>query len=155
MHADGTPEFEPAARRQLTRFCLYGFLKNQQYFEPFLVLVFLEKGLTFLHIGLLIAFRELVINLFEILSGALADLWGRRRAMILSFCAYIGSFILFGLAENLALRQQINVLQRSVKRPKLRKRDRIFWVWLSRLLGDWRNCCYINSGRTEQARWFW
>jgi hypothetical protein len=36
-------------------------------------------------------------------------------------------------AENLALRQQLAVLQRSVKRPKLRKRDRIFWVWLSKL----------------------
>jgi hypothetical protein len=29
-------------------------------------------------------------------------------------------------AENLALRQQLGVLQRSVKRPKLRRRDRIF-----------------------------
>ena len=29
----------------LFRFSLYGFLKNQRYFEPFLVLVFLEKGL--------------------------------------------------------------------------------------------------------------
>ena len=29
-------------------------------------------------------------------------------------------------AENLALRHQLAVLQRSVKRPKLRKRDRIF-----------------------------
>ena len=37
------------------------------------------------------------------------------------------------MAENLALRQQINVLHRSVKRPKLRKRDRIFRVWWSRL----------------------
>ena len=37
------------------------------------------------------------------------------------------------MAENMALRQQINVLQRSVKRPKLRKRDRVLWAWLSRL----------------------
>ena len=34
-------------------------------------------------------------------------------------------------AENLALRQQVALLQRSVKRPKLHPRDRIFWVWLS------------------------
>ena len=32
----------------LFRFCLYGFLKNQQYYEPFLILVFREKGLSFL-----------------------------------------------------------------------------------------------------------
>ena len=36
-------------------------------------------------------------------------------------------------AENLALRQQLAVLKRSVKRPKLRTRDRLFWILLSRL----------------------
>jgi hypothetical protein len=30
--------------------------------------------------------------------------------------------------ENLALRQQLIVLQRTVKRPGLRNRDRLFWV---------------------------
>ena len=51
-------------------------------------------------------------------------------------------------AENLALRQQINVLQRSVKRPKLRKRDRIFWVWLSRLWPNWRSALAIVQPST-------
>ena len=37
----------------LSRFCLYGFLKNQQYYDPFLVLAFREKGLSFAAIGLL------------------------------------------------------------------------------------------------------
>ena len=32
------------------------------------------------------------------------------------------------VAENLALRQQLGVLQRTCKRPRLRRRDRIFWV---------------------------
>ena len=36
-------------------------------------------------------------------------------------------------AENLALRQQLAVLPASMKRPRLRKRDRVFWVCLSRL----------------------
>ena len=87
----------------LFRFSLYGFLKNQRYFEPFLVLIFLEKGLSFFSIGLLIGFREVAVNLLEIPSGAAADLAGRRGVMILSFCAYIASFIAFGLAENMPL----------------------------------------------------
>jgi len=33
-------------------------------------------------------------------------------------------------AEYIALRHQLTVLQRSVKRLKLRKRDRIFWACL-------------------------
>jgi len=45
--------------------------------------------------------------------------------------------------ENLALRQQLNVLRRSVKRPCLRQRDRIFWVWLSRLWRNWRSSLMI------------
>ena len=86
----------------LFRFSLYGFLKNQRYFEPFLVLAFLEKGLGFFEIGLLVAFRELLVHLLEIPSGAIADVWGRRRSLILSFSAYIVSFLLFGAVDSLA-----------------------------------------------------
>ena len=85
----------------LFRFSLYGFLKNQRYFEPFLMLAFLEKGLSFFMIGLLIASRELWVNLLEVPSGVVADLYGRRRAMMTSFVAYIVSFVLFGLADDL------------------------------------------------------
>ncbi len=83
----------------LARFSLYGFLKNQRYFEPFIILFFLDRGLSFTQIGFLIAFRELAINLMEIPSGAVADLFGRRRSMILSFSAYIISFALFGFSQ--------------------------------------------------------
>jgi MFS family permease len=82
----------------LRRFSLYGFLKNQQYYEPFLILAFRAKGLSFFVIGLLVAFREAMVNLMEIPSGAAADVWGRRRCMILSFLAYIASFAIFGFA---------------------------------------------------------
>ena len=82
----------------LTRFSLYGFLKNQRYFEPFIILFFLEKGLSFSQIGFLVGFRELCINIMEIPSGAFADLHGRRRCMILSFVSYMAAFLFFGLS---------------------------------------------------------
>ena len=87
----------------LFRFSLYGFLKNQRYYDAFLILAFREKGLTFFQIGLLIGFREVCTNLFEIPSGAVADLYGRRRAMIFSFVAYIASFATFAMSESLFL----------------------------------------------------
>ena len=41
------------------------------------------------------AIREILTNLLEIPSGFLADIYGRRKAMIFSFAAYIVSFLLF------------------------------------------------------------
>ncbi len=35
--------------------------------------------------------------------------------------------------ENLALRHQLAVLQRSTKRPRISRTDRAFWVVLSRI----------------------
>ncbi len=82
----------------LFRFCLYGFLKNQQYFEPFLILAFRDKGLSFTFIGLLFGFREICINLLEMPTGTIADVTGRRNSMIFSHVAYIVSFLIFGFA---------------------------------------------------------
>ena len=56
------------------------------------------------------------------------------------------------LAENLALRHQLGILHRSVKRPGLRQRDRIFWVWLTRLWSGWRGSLAIVKPETV-IRW--
>ena len=92
----------------LTRFSLYGFLKNQQYYEYFLLLAFRQMGLSYFFIGLLIAFREIMINLMEIPTGAIADLWGRRKSMVLSFTSYIVSFAIFGLSGTAALKGNLS-----------------------------------------------
>ena len=50
--------------------------------------------------------------------------------------------------ENLALRQQLAVMKRSVKRAKLRRRDRLFWVLVSRFWGRWREAVLIVRPQT-------
>ena len=55
------------------------------------------------------------------------------------------------VAENLALRQQLAVLQRKAKRPRLRNSDRIFWAWLSRLWNGWRSTLLIVQPETVVA----
>ena len=45
--------------------------------------------------------------------------------------------------ENLALRQQLVVQQRSIKRPKIKNSDRIFWIWLLRIWNNWRSSLII------------
>jgi hypothetical protein len=64
--------------------------------------------------------------------------------------------------ENLALRHQIGVLQRSLKkRPKLTSMDRLLWVSLSRIWRDWRPTLAIVKPQTVVAwhrmgfRLFW
>jgi len=56
------------------------------------------------------------------------------------------------LLENVALRQQLTVLNRANKRPRLRQSDRILWVWLSRVWPDWRSCLVIVKPQTV-LRW--
>ena len=54
--------------------------------------------------------------------------------------------------ENLALRHQIGVLQRSAnKRPKLVAVDRLFWVWLCRIWADRRSSLVLVKPDTVVA----
>ena len=55
-------------------------------------------------------------------------------------------------AENLALRQQLAALREKVKRPCLRRRDRIFWAVLSRIWPNWRSVLVIVQPDTV-VRW--
>jgi len=54
--------------------------------------------------------------------------------------------------ENLALRHQIGVLQRSAaKHPKLTAGNRLFWICLSRFWRDWRSALAIVKPETVVA----
>jgi len=53
--------------------------------------------------------------------------------------------------ENLALRQQLEVLQRKGIRPQLTNRDRAFWVLLSRLWTGWKDALEIVRPETVAA----
>ncbi|MCP4567452.1 MAG: hypothetical protein GY841_07730, partial [FCB group bacterium] len=51
-------------------------------------------------------------------------------------------------AENLALRQQLAALNHKTKRPRLRLRDRVFWVLLSKFWQKWRDVLVIVKPET-------
>ena len=63
-----------------------------------------------------------MLNIFCALARALLTAFRSRRDLVF---------------ETLALRQQLGVLQRSVRRPRLRNADRAFWVLMSRWWGRW------------------
>jgi len=85
----------------------------------------------------LLAFRSMNSVLASLISTLLVSFRSRRALQ----------------AEILALRHQINILQRSSpKRPHLRASDRILWVWLSRLWPNWRSALLIVKPETV-IRW--
>jgi len=65
------------------------------------------------------------------------------------------------LLEILALRHQLSVLQRSVKKPKLNRFDRMLWAWLCGAWAAWRSALRIVKPDTVIAwhrkgfRLFW
>ena len=50
--------------------------------------------------------------------------------------------------EILALRHQLGVLQRSVKRPKLTPADRLLWAGLCTVWSDWRSSIFLVKAST-------
>jgi len=76
---------------------------------------------------------------------------GALKAIVLLLRALLVPKLRLAL-ENLALRQQLAVMQRSIKRPKLRPRDRVFWVWLSKLWKGWRSSLIVVKPQTV-IRW--
>ena len=54
--------------------------------------------------------------------------------------------------ENLALRHQLCVFQRSVKRPKIRPADRVLWSFLSRVWSGWKEALIFVKPDTV-VRW--
>ncbi len=85
--------------KQFYKFAFYGFFKNLKFFESFILLFFLGRGLNYMDIGFLYSIRELTVFVFEIPSGVIADAVGRRRILIFSFAAYILSFLIFYFSD--------------------------------------------------------
>ncbi len=48
--------------------------------------------------------------------------------------------------ENIALRQQLTVYKRTVKRPKIEDRDRIFWMSVMGMLKEWKEALRLWRG---------
>src|SRR5260370_21697361 len=63
--------------------------------------------------------------------------------------------------ENLALRQKLGFLVRSVKRTKLTSADRLLWTWLCEVWSDWQSALVIVKPETvigwhrKAFRLFW
>ena len=76
--------------------------------------------------------------------AALAQLFALLRTLTMSRDRLV--------LENAALRHQLAVLQRTVKRPQVKDSDRIFWIMMRRVLKDWQNALIFVNPETV-IRW--
>jgi len=74
-----------------------------------------------------------MLDLFRLWLGAIKCLFSSRKNLLL---------------ENLALRQQLAVLKRKNKRPRLNALDRLFWVAVKSLWAGWSDCLLIVTPAT-------
>jgi len=80
--------------------------------------------------------RALTLGMLIALVAALSSVFKTRAALLL---------------ENLALRHQLGVLHRSVKKPKLTPLDRLLWAWLCGVWADWRSALIVVKPETVIA----
>ena len=88
------------------------------------------------HYGIGRTLERMVVWLILILHLAAASLKSRRSVLL----------------ENLALRQQLLVLNRGSKRPRLTPLDRALWAWLSQVWRAWRTSLQMVQPDTV-VRW--
>ena len=89
---------------QIKKFCLYGFLKNLKFFEPYLYIYLIQiVHLNLFQIGTLFSIRGIVIYLFEVPSGIFADQYGKKNELMFCFIFYIASFFFFFLGGSYAI----------------------------------------------------
>src|SRR5262245_38467316 len=88
------------------------------------------------NLRLLRQFLRLALSALHVLAAAASSTVKSRAALQL---------------ENIALRHQLGVLRRSVKRPKLTPVDRCLWAWLSQVWNDWRSSVVIVKPETVIA----
>lgn len=84
--------------KQVNKFYLASFLKNQTYFVPIIVLFFQDIGLNYQEIFWIFTIGSAFSFLIEIPTGMIADLFGNRKSIIVSKFLIFLSFILFGFA---------------------------------------------------------
>ena len=72
------------------------------------------------------------------------------RVLAALFATFLASFRSRAVLqlEILALRHQLCVLHRSVKRPKLNPTDRLLWAWVSQIWAEWRSALVIVKPET-------
>lgn len=86
--------------KQTTKFYLSSFLKNQTYFTPVFIVILQFYHLSFQEIFWVFTIGSIISVIIEIPTGIFADLYGKRKSIILSKFLIAVSFLVFGFSKS-------------------------------------------------------
>ncbi len=84
--------------RNLSLFIAFRVLFHARFYYPVIGVLFLDLGLTLTQYALLNVVWAIVIILLEIPSGALADVIGRKRVVVLASALMVAEMVVFAFA---------------------------------------------------------
>ncbi len=84
----------------ILKFSFYGFFKNLKFFEPYLLIYLYSLNIDLFYMGILWSIRATFTYLFEVPSAIVADIFGKRNTLLLSFVFYMISFVFYFWAYN-------------------------------------------------------
>ena len=76
------------------------------------------------------------------------------KIIVVSLLIYISTWLRIHRSlqmEIVALRYQLDVYQRSVRRPIIEPEDRVIWSWIARRWSGWKEALIIVQPRTVMA----
>jgi MFS family permease len=88
----------PSLRRNLPLFIAFRVLFNARFYYPVIGVLFMDLGLTLEQYALLNVIWAGTIILLEIPSGALADVIGRKRVVVLASLLMVAEMVVFAFA---------------------------------------------------------
>lgn len=84
---------------QLKKFYVASFLKNQTYFTPILIVFLQSQFLSFSQIFWVFTIGSLVSFVMEIPTGVLADIFGKKKTIIISRVLILVAYVVYGFSE--------------------------------------------------------
>ncbi len=92
-----SPKKSPFALTNVRRFIAFRVFFNARFYYPVFTILFLDYGLSIEQFALLNTVWAFTIVLAEVPSGALADLIGRKRLLVITCWLMIGEMLLLAL----------------------------------------------------------
>lgn len=86
--------------KQITKFYLTSFLKNQTYFTPVLVIFMQAMALSLQEVFWVFTIGSIASFILELPTGVIADLMGKKKTVVFSKILIFCSFIVFGFAAD-------------------------------------------------------